>query len=400
MKTTFRIIAAVLAAAVCFIMAAICCYYYSLPDRFYVDRRSRLELNTRFLITASAEGSAGKVSGPMGSDSAKLRLFGVFPIKSVSEQLVEAPLLSPGGEAFGIKLISDGVMVVDLQKGSCAAEKCGIKQGDVIISIDGEEVGTNREVAQAIRDAGGETVPVVVRRDGEEMTIKLTPELTSGSYRAGMWVRDSSAGIGTLTFFQPETGIFGGLGHPVCDPDTGDAVPIKEGKAAPVTIHGLNKSENGAPGALLGSFAGGPSLGDIYENSGCGVFGVMERPLTDKPLIPLGFRQDVRCGEAYIYASLDGSAPKKYSIFIEEVDLNSSDRKDLVIRVTDKQLLKKTGGILQGMSGSPIIQNGRLVGAITHVFVKTADMGYGIFADRMYSEAVNVYSSRQARAVS
>lgn len=396
---TVKIFTVILTAAAIFLMFTAGYYYYSLPDRFYVEKNSRLDLSTGLsVIPVPAQSSGQAISGQ--SSQVCLKLFGLVPVKNVSQTKVDAPLVIPGGEVFGVKLISDGVMVVDMQSGDCAAEKCGIKEGDVIISVDGKKVGTNREIAELIRNSGGETMPVELIRGGEKMTVKLTPCLNDGFYRAGMWVRDSSAGIGTLTFYSPDTGIFGGLGHPVCDPDTGSIVPIKEGKAAEVTIHGFNRSEPGSPGALLGSFAGRGSIGEILDNTECGVFGTLDKPPSDKQAIPLGFRQDIREGEAFIYSTVGDGKPEKISICIEEINLNSTDSKDMVIRITDRKLLDKTGGILQGMSGSPIIQNGKLVGAVTHVFVKNTDMGYGVFADEMYSRAESSCASLSGEAAS
>lgn len=379
MKTAARIAASFIGIFAIFILILTCYYYYKLPDKFYVNEKSQLTLSSYFDVRP--------VFKP-GSNNADLRLFGVVPIKSVTTQKVDAPLLVPGGEPFGIKLISDGVMVVDLASGASPAKDCGIKEGDIILSVNGVEVSSNADISKLIRNCDGQTVKLVIRRDGEKKTVKLTPEVVDGSYRAGMWVRDSSAGIGTVTFYSSD-GIFGGLGHPVCDVDTGDTVPIKEGEAADVSIHSFQKSENGNPGALLGGFTNKGSIGEIYANKENGVFGRLTSFDTSKQAIPLGFRQEIKKGDATILTTIDGTTPCEYKISIEEIRLDGSDTKNLVIKVTDEKLLRKTGGILQGMSGSPIIQNGKLVGAVTHVFVNDVTMGYGVFADEMYNTALS-----------
>lgn len=377
------------------ILVLISYYYYNLPNHYYITKNSNLNLYSYFNITSIPSQavqpvlSSNIIDGRF-SNTFTLKLFDCVPIKEVTTQTVNAPVLVPGGEPFGVKLISNGVMVVKLENSSngCPAKDCGIKCGDIVISVNGKKVSSNKEISNAIMNTKGKTVPVVICRNGQQMTLKLTPTLWEGSYRAGMWVRDSSAGIGTITFYDPSTHLFGGLGHPVCDSDTGDTVHIKEGSAESVNIHGFNKSSAGDPGSLLGNFSGIDSIGEIYSNEDCGIFGRLKGSPSAKSSIPLGYRQEVHKGNATIYTTINGSKPKEYSIKIEEIDLIGDGTKNMVVRVTDKELLKQTGGILQGMSGSPIIQDGKLVGAVTHVFIRDTTMGYGVFADEMYNTAL------------
>lgn len=353
-------------------------YYYRLPDKFYVSHSNRLVLSSCREILPIKSKDNNKTS---------LRLLGIVPIKNVTTDTIDAPLLYVGGEPFGIKLISEGVMVVDFENDFCPAKKCGIKTGDIILSVNGSEISSKSDISQLIRNCDGQTIELLINRNGENKTVKLTPEICEGSYRAGMWVRDSSAGIGTVTFYC-ENGIFGGLGHPVCDIDTGEIVPIKKGEASDVAIHDYEKSRNGNPGALLGGFTQKGELGEIYSNEENGVFGKMNNIPSQKTPIPLGYKQEVVKGKAFIYATIDGKTPEKYQISIEEIRLDGNNTKNMVIKITDERLLSKTGGILQGMSGSPIIQNGKLIGAVTHVFVNDVTMGYGVFADEMYATAI------------
>ena len=209
-----------------------------------------------------------------------------------------------------------------------------------------------------------------------------------------MWLRDSSAGIGTLTFYDPENGTFGGLGHPVCDADTKEPLPLSAGTVGEINLTGFNKSRSGCPGQLLGEFANSASTGDILKNCESGVFGTLNaNPCPNAKEFPLGFRQEIHPGKAKILSSIDNDGPKEYEISIEQINLSDSAEHDLVIKITDKMLLEKTGGILQGMSGSPIIQDGRLVGAVTHVFIEDTAKGYGIFADEMYSKTSELAES-------
>nr|MDE5620074.1 SpoIVB peptidase [Ruminococcus sp.] len=204
-----------------------------------------------------------------------------------------------------------------------------------------------------------------------------------------MWVRDSIAGIGTMTFFNKTTGEFAGLGHPVCDSDTGELVPIYSGEAVPVEITDAKKGSKGIPGELHGQFMYGGSFGILNRNNSCGVYGMLSESAVQALSVnceqyKMGYRQDVKTGEAEILTTVSGDIPQKYKIEIEKIDYNSAEStKNMVIRITDKELLDRTGGIVQGMSGSPIIQDGKLIGAVTHVFVSDPTKGYAIFAENM-----------------
>ena len=208
-------------------------------------------------------------------------------------------------------------------------------------------------------------------------------------YRCGIWVRDSSAGIGTVTFYDPSTGVFGGLGHAVCDVDTGGVMPLAEGQVVPVSIHGVQKGEAGTPGELQGSFLTTLSCGELRKNTETGVYGVLNRnPAAGREAIPICLRQEVKEGPVQILTTISGTEPALYDAVIEKVSLGDhTPTKNLILRITDPELLSKTGGIVQGMSGSPILQDGKLAGAVTHVFVNDPTRGYGIFAENMLDAA-------------
>ena len=377
-------------------------YSTTLPDFYLVSKGSELSVNSFLTISSKHCESKVTVAVSGGSSGASrytknmLMLFGAVPVKEVESKTMERPMLYPCGQPFGIKLLTEGVMVVDLQKvdSSSPAKDCGIREGDVIVSIDGEKVKSNADVAKIIRSSNGEACSVRIKRGSNDLTFKLCPRLESGSYKAGMWVRDSSAGIGTLTFYDPENGTFGGLGHPVCDADTKEPLPLSAGTVGEINLTGFNKSRSGCTGQLLGEFANSASTGDILKNCESGVFGTLNaNPGPNAKEFPLGFRQEIHPGKAKILSSIDNDGPKEYEISIEQINLSDSAEHDLVIKITDKTLLEKTGGILQGMSGSPIIQDGRLVGAVTHVFIEDTAKGYGIFADEMYSKTSELAES-------
>lgn len=315
----------------------------------------------------------------------------------------------PCGQPFGIKMLTEGIVVVRLsdingKDDSCPAKEAGIQVGDIIISVGGEKITSNEDLSKVISSSGGDAIEVVVKRNGsddeksseEELTLKLTPEYCNSEkcYKTGMWVRDSSAGIGTITFYDPSTGAFGGLGHPICDSDTGEVLPLSSGEICDVSITGYKKGENGNPGELHGRFLSDSQIGTVAQNTNSGVFGSLDESPSKNEEIEIADNSEVKTGKAEILTTISGSEPQKYSINIEQVNPDDPDCKNLVIRVTDKTLLEKTGGILQGMSGSPIIQNGKLVGAVTHVFVNNSSMGYGIFANTMFTQSqLNINNS-------
>lgn len=327
---------------------------------------------------------------------AAISILGKFPIKTVSVSKKEAPTLIAGGYPFGIKLLMAGVMVTDMSKvngEACPAADAGIEKGDVIIRADDMLLTSNDELSRIIAESGGEKVTLEVSRGGRNMTAELTPVLSEKDkiWRSGMWVRDSVAGIGTLTFTDKATGRFSGLGHPVCDSDTGELIPLHSGEAVPVKITSVMKGQAGAPGALQGQFPCLPSYGALCLNSESGIYGSFGRTAADRldmsREFKLGYRQDICKGEAYILSTVSGTEPQMYSVYIEEVDYNSDEpSKNMVVRITDEKLIAETGGIVQGMSGSPIIQNERIIGAVTHVFVADPTRGYGIFAENMYNQ--------------
>lgn len=388
-----------LAVSICLmsIMGLVWFYSATLPDTYYVGE-SPLSISALFSISSKpCKSKTSYASTYDGNDlslvtkitDSTLMLFDSIPIKQVQEKTVERPLLVPSGQPFGIKLMTDGVVVVKMEKmdGVCPASDCGIQVGDVIISVNGEKVGSNTKIAEIISSSKGEPCVITYKRNGEQKIATLTPVLSDGGYKCGVWVRDSSAGIGTLTFFDPETDAFGGLGHAICDCDTNLPLPLSSGTVGDVEITGYDKSKKGEPGQLTGEFMGYSTSGEILANADCGVFGILDEYSGNQKAIPMGFRQEAHAGEATIYTTIDGDTPKEYNIEIERVNLQKGSEHDMVIRVTDKELLRNTGGIVQGMSGSPIIQDGRLIGAVTHVFVDNPDQGYGIFADTMYEQA-------------
>ena len=320
-------------------------------------------------------------------------LFGVLPVKTVSVNVESRPKLYVGGMTFGVKFSTDGVMVVgygsELPKNMNPAYVCGIRPADVITAIDGKTIHDISSLTEALERCEGKALSVTCRRSGEEFTVKLTPYLSKSDnkYKSGLLVRDSGAGIGTVTYIEPESYLFGGLGHGICDGETGSLIPLERGVVTDVSVNGVVKGVCGTPGELRGIFKQ-TKLGSLLKNSSCGVFGILsELPETHGELLPIALSSEVRCGDAYIYCTLDNSGPQRYKIKISEINKDATGNKCFTVKVCDSALLEKTGGIVQGMSGSPIVQNGKLVGAVTHVLINDPTTGYGIFIENMLNAA-------------
>ena len=260
----------------------------------------------------------------------KLRLCGLIPIKTVNLQKVETPYVVPCGTPFGLKMLTEGVVVVGLnpvetEAGTiCPAKEAGVRKGDVILRAGGKAVSGNRELAEIVRASEGKSVSLLLKRDGVELTLQVVPVKAASDevYRCGIWVRDSSAGIGTVTFYDPSTGVFGGLGHAVCDVDTGGVMPLAEGQVVPVSIHGVQKGEAGTPGELQGSFLTTLSCGELRKNTETGVYGVLNRnPAAGQEAIPICLRQEVKEGPVQILTTISGTEPALYDAVIEKVSL-------------------------------------------------------------------------------
>ncbi len=303
--------------------------------------------------------------------------------------------LIPGGMAFGVKFFTDGAIVlgttgVETPSGVVSpAKDAGLQTGDVIIQAGGEKFKSATELTELIAGCGGKPISIGFIREGKEQTVNVNPakELRSGNYQIGVFVRDSTAGIGTVTYIDPETLNFGGLGHGIYDSETGILLPLGRGAVVDVDITKVIKSEKNNPGQLQGIF-GSIAEGELFENCEQGVFGSFNiLPDGAVDAIPVGSRDELKKGKATILTTLSGSDIKEYDIEIEEILDKSGTSKNFLIRVTDKELLSKTGGIVQGMSGSPIIQNGKLVGAVTHVIINDPVHGYGICIENMLNAA-------------
>lgn len=326
------------------------------------------------------------------SFEADVSVFGFFPVKSAKVNVQKREYLKAGGEVFGVKLYTKGVLIVgsdDIQtnKGKInPALEAGLKKGDIIVKINGEPVSRNNDIALAAQRSGGANIKLLIERSGDEKEILLKPakDIFDNKYKAGLWVRDSSAGIGTVTYYDDERMIFAGLGHPVCDVDTGKRLEISGGDAVTAQIKGCYKGKKGDAGELCGVFTG-EELGELTKNTQRGIFGKIKE-IPAKKEYPVALFDEIKIGKAQIISTVDDGEPQLYDVEITKLYKLDEDR-NMVVKITDKNLISKTGGIVQGMSGSPIIQDDKLIGALTHVFVSDPTQGYGIFIGNMLDAA-------------
>ncbi len=391
MKKAIKTISIVTATLSVMLFLAIAYYGSVLPDSYCCEHGKGLTLESLWHITAR-EGREYQALSGSDEREVQLMLLDIFPIKSVIACSTEPPIVLAGGTPFGIKMVAGGAVVVDFfdVENRCPAEECGLKKGDIIISAGGKPIHSNLQFADSVMSSMGNPIELIISRDGERKSLMLSPILENGTYKAGAEVRDSSAGIGTITFYDPICKMFAGLGHAVCDTTTGEIFPCGSGEVSPVEITGVRKSKSGEPGELLGIFSNEKSIGNIRLNCEKGVYGSLCTPTDISKSYPLAYKQDIKIGEATIISTLGSEGAKEYSVSIESINLSGDSTKNMVIKITDEELLEKAGGIVQGMSGSPIIQDGKLVGAVTHVFVKDTTSGYAIFAEDMYSQMLSL----------
>jgi len=343
-------------------------------------------------------------SGPFRAAAAVLAVVGLLGGSSTAWAAEAAVMTGPGevrrvvpvGRAVGVKLFSDGVLVVGFSQipaagGTAApARECGLKEGDIITHINASEVDTIEEVQAQLSAIGGEEMSIRCLRGGKQVqvTAQAVKCSTDGSYKLGAWLRDSMAGIGTVTYVDPETGAFGALGHGINDVDTAQLMPLESGGVLSASVESVKKGKRGEPGELHGTFDMSGDIGSLAANTSSGIFGTLTGDdLARMEPVEVATAEQVKAGPAVIYSNVSGDEVRAYDVEIVKLFPHAEDGRDMMIRVTDPELLEQTGGIVQGMSGSPILQDGRLVGAVTHVLVGDPTQGYGILAQKMLKTA-------------
>jgi stage IV sporulation protein B len=349
------------------------------------------------LITASL--FIYRIPGEIKIFSDEIRVISL-PLKDVVIKVIPEVRLVPGGQSVGVKMDVKGVLVVGLEEIETAGGKtvnpcldAGLEIGDSILAINGIKVDSATEVKSVINQIQGD-IRLKVNRKSDILYFTVTPvkAYDDNQLKIGVWVRDKTAGLGTLTYFNPETKVFGALGHAITDPDTGDVLAVRQGELLSARVESVKHGEIGMPGEIRGIFYEAEQpLGKLETNTIFGVFGIAYQGIENiyYPIpLSISYANEVKTGPAYILTTLNENKMGRYKVYIEKVNHQSKPgTKGMVIRVTDETLLNKTGGIVQGMSGSPVIQDGKLIGAVTHVFVNDPKKGYGIFVEWMLKES-------------
>ena len=381
----------------------------SLPDALTLTSGQKFVVQTGLPMLAASDGGAVSVLASQdervtisaeagGQTSVTFSLLGLIPVHETRVNVVDERTLIPGGQAVGVALKTRGVLVV-----SDAAKGRALRAGDVILSADGKNVESTKALSEQVGTAQTDTVRLEVLRGGQTITVdaQAEPDPSDGRRKLGVWVRDSTAGVGTLTYIDPANQAYGALGHAIVDADTGRLLAAREGAILHASIVGVTKGQSGKAGELKGNFLkAGEQIGSLMENCEYGIYGVLD-DMPENLLYPQGLRAGARSavhtGAASIIATVDADGPQEYGVEIVRCFAQSEpSQKGMILRVTDERLLEKTGGIVQGMSGSPILQDGRIIGAVTHVYLSDATQGYGMYIEWMLEKSDAMDASEQA----
>lgn len=409
---TVRIISKLLFFAVLFfdiaVFGTVVYLNQNLSEDFKIKKGETLSINSPLPVTALYNGKVltRDHTEDNSNISIDLKMFGIIPVSKAQVQVVDEFQVALLGRPFGMKLYTEGVLVVDFTdiiingKKYNPARDAGLKTGDYILSADGKSLSVNEDLVEAVENSKGENMHLKIYRNGNILNLYITPVMQeeTGTYKIGVWVRDSGAGIGTLTFYSPTYNVICGLGHGVCDEDTGGLLTLKKGEIVSAEIFSVDKGEKGTPGQLNGRLKS-DTIGEIKLNSQCGIYSVPTKNITVHSLTDIALKSEVENGDAKILCTVNGETPRFYSckITLKKGKYNSPTQ-NMIVTVTDETLLEKTGGIVQGLSGSPILQNGKLVGAVTHVLVDDPAKGYGIFAENMLETAQSVTNKQLKEA--
>ena len=399
LKTTITIVLIISYVYICSII--------SIPENIVVFEGDNLNLkiatglslssNNQQTVLTATNISKQKINAE-GVDRLNLNLFGGIKVKNVNVSVIPKTTVIPLGTAIGMKLYTKGVLVVGMSQISTVDnekikpyENSGIEQGDTILEINNKEVSNTNELIEEVNNSNGKPIKIKYSKNNETLETSITPAKSKNEYKIGLWVRDAAAGVGTLTFYEPSTNSFMALGHGISDIDTEKIFEISNGELITANIVSIKKGLKGEPGEIKGTIDSGNKIGEISKNTNFGVYGSVTNKshlgIESSNEMEVATRSEIKEGNAQIICQLDNDGKKKYDIKIEKIyTMNNEDNKSMLIKVTDEELLNKTGGIIQGMSGAPIIQNGKFVGAVTNVLVNDPTQGYAIFADMMIKQ--------------
>lgn len=362
-----------------------------------------IKVNSNLKTIETSSNDSEKISNNVGKKNLEVSLFNNFLIKSVEVDVIPKTKVIPVGNIAGVKLYTSGVLVVGMseikgidQKNYRPYETSGIEEGDTIVKINEKEISSTEDLTETVNKSNGNKLEIEYIHKEETKECSIKPIQTSSSeYKLGLWVRDSAAGVGTVTFYEPSTKSFGALGHGITDIDTEELINIASGEFITTRILNITKGESGNPGKIQGTIENQKNIGQITKNSKFGIYGTVDNlgslNIDTSKEMEVALREEIQIGKATILCSLDNQKPQEYEIEIEKIyKENNYDNKSMKIKVTDSRLLEKTGGIIQGMSGSPIIQNGKFIGAVTHVLVNSPTEGYGVFGDIMLKQTKEI----------
>lgn len=390
------------------IIYAYVCNISLLPSNYIIMQGENLRLYTLLGIKLIEESSYQTLQtsstleqekiNKIGKVSFRLNLFNLIPLKNIDVNVIPKTTVVPMGNAIGMKLYTAGVLVVGMSEieGKKPYENSGIKEGDRIIQINQNQIDNTDDLMKAVNKSDGNNISIKYVRDEKTITTSIKPlKNSSNEYKIGLWVRDAAAGVGTLTFYEPSSGMFATLGHGIMDIDTAELIKIANGELVTTNILSINKGTKGNPGEIRGTIEAGHTIGSISKNTKFGVFGTINKTpylnTSNTNEVQVALREEIKTGKAQIICELENGKKEYYDIEIQRIFIsNNKDNKSMLIKITDKKLSEKTGGIIQGMSGAPIIQNGKFVGAVTHVLVNDPTIGYGVFADIMLKQMKEV----------
>jgi len=322
-----------------------------------------------------------------------ISLFNFIDVKDIEINTIPKTTVVPLGNTIGLKLYSSGVLVIGMTEieGRKPYANSGIEEGDLIVEIDDKPISTTEELVECVNSSKGNALDITYVRDGNEYNTNIEPIETSNSeYKLGLWVRDGAAGVGTITYYEPSTNSFAALGHGIVDSDTSKLISIASGELVTTRVSSIVKGKENEPGEIRGTIKNQETIGEISSNTEFGIYGKLNNVSllnSNQTEYEVASREEIKVGEAKVILTLEDGIRKEYDIEIEKIYRNNnSDNKSMLIKVADEELLDLTGGIIQGMSGAPIVQNGKFIGAITHVLVQKPDTGYAVFADLMIKQ--------------
>lgn len=375
------------------IVLAYTCNISNIPSSVILLEGETLSLNTLFGVK-TVQASSNIAESNNNKVNIELSFLGGFTLKQIDVNVLPETKVVPVGKVIGLKLYTNGVLIVGMTEidGEKPYEYTGLKEGDTILEINNTEIDSIEKLKEVVNKSNGEELELKYLRDGTISVSNIKPVQTNtDEYKLGLWVRDAATGVGTITYYEPESGKFAALGHGIVDVDTDKLIDIESGEVVTSSIVAIKKGEQGIPGEIKGTIMNQTNIGEVTKNTDFGIYGNLTNTailnINSQKAIDVALRSEIKTGNAKVLCTLENGVTKEYDIEIKKIYANNnSDNKSMLIKVTDEDLLNQTGGIIRGLSGAPIIQNGKFCGAVTHVLVSDPTMGYAVFGDLMIKE--------------